>query len=112
MTDKNKKSMHVRAGDRVIITTGKDKGKTGNVKKSIPSKSQVIVEGLNLVTKAQKPNPMLGVTGGLVKIEAPLDSSNVMIVCPVCEKPTRVKHELSDGKKVRTCKKCGEKLDV
>jgi len=112
MKDTEKKSMHVKTGDRVVVTAGKDKGKQGNVKKSIPSKSQVIVEGLNLVTKAQKPNPMLGMQGGLVKKEAPLDSSNVMIVCPSCEKATRVKHELVDGKKVRVCKKCGEKLDV
>ena len=112
MTDKEKNSLHVKTGDRVVVLSGKDKGKQGNVKKSIPSKSQVIVEGLNMVTKAQKANPMLGIQGGLNKIEAPLDSSNVMIVCPACEKPTRVKHETVDGKKVRVCKKCGEKLDV
>jgi len=112
MTDKEKNSLHVKTGDRVVVLSGKDKGKQGNVKKSIPSKSQVIVEGLNMVTKAQKANPMLGIQGGLNKIEAPLDSSNVMIVCPACEKATRVKHETVDGKKVRVCKKCGEKLDV
>ena len=112
MTDKEKKSLHVKTGDRVVVTAGKDKGKQGNVKKSIPSKSQVVVEGLNMVTKAQKPNPMLGIQGGLNKIEAPLDSSNVMIVCPSCEKATRVAHKVIDGKKVRVCKKCGEKLDV
>ena len=112
MTDKEKKSLHVKTGDRVVVTAGKDKGKQGNVKKSIPSKSQVVVEGLNMKTKAQKANPMLGIQGGLNKIEAPLDSSNVMIVCPGCEKATRVKHETIDGKKVRVCKKCGEKLDV
>ena len=112
MTDKEKKSLHVKTGDRVVVTTGKDKGKQGNVKKSIPSKSQVVVEGLNMVTKAQKANPMLGIQGGLNKIEAPLDSSNVMIVCPSCEKATRVAHKVIDGKKVRVCKKCGEKLDV
>ena len=112
MTDKEKNSLHVKTGDRVVVLSGKDKGKQGNVKKSIPSKSQVIVEGLNMVTKAQKANPMLGIQGGLNKIEAPLDSSNVMIVCPACEKATRVKHETIDGKKVRVCKKCGEKLDV
>ena len=112
MTDKEKNSLHVKTGDRVVVLSGKDKGKQGNVKKSIPSKSQVIVEGLNMVTKAQKANPMLGIQGGLNKIEAPLDSSNVMIVCPSCEKATRVKHDVVDGKKVRVCKKCGEKLDV
>ena len=65
-----------------------------------------------MVTKAQKANPMLGIQGGLNKIEAPLDSSNVMVVCPSCEKPTKVGHEVKDGKKVRVCKKCGETLDV
>lgn len=112
MTDKNKKSLHVKTGDRVIVTAGKDKGKIGNVKKSIPSDNKVIVEGANMVTKAQKPNPMAGIQGGLVKVEAPLDSSNVMVVCPSCEKPTKIKHEIKDGKKVRVCKKCGEQLDV
>ena len=112
MADNKKKSLHVKTGDRVIVTAGKDKGKTGNVKKSIPSESKVIVEGVNMVTKAQKANPMLGIQGGLNKIEAPLDSSNVMVVCPSCEKPTKVGHEIKDGKKVRVCKKCGEKLDV
>lgn len=112
MADNKKKSLHVKTGDRVIVTAGKDKGKTGNVKKSIPSESKVIVEGVNMVTKAQKANPMLGIQGGLNKIEAALDSSNVMVVCPSCEKPTKVGHEVKDGKKVRVCKKCGEKLDV
>ena len=112
MTKENKKNVHVKTGDRVILTAGKDKGKIGNVKKVNPSKSQVVVEGANLVTKAQKPNPMAGIQGGLVKIEAAVDSSNVMIVCPSCEKPTRIKHNIVDGKKVRVCKKCGEQLDV
>ncbi len=111
MTD-NKKHLHVKTGDRVIVTAGKDKGKTGNVKKSIPSESKVVVEGVNMVTKAQKPQPMAGIQGGLIKKEAPLDSSNVMVVCPACEKPTRIKHAVVDGKKVRVCKKCGEQLDV
>ncbi len=112
MADNKKKSLHVKTGDRVIVTAGKDKGKTGNVKKAIPSEAKVIVEGVNMVTKAQKANPMLGIQGGLNKIEAALDSSNVMVVCPSCEKPTKVGHEVKDGKKVRVCKKCGEKLDV
>ena len=112
MADKKKKNLHVKAGDRVILTAGKDKGKIGNVKKAIPSESKVIVEGANMVTKAQKPQPMAGIQGGLIKLEAPVDVSNVMIVCPACEKPTRIKHDVVDGKKVRVCKKCGEQLDV
>ncbi len=111
MTKENKKNVHVKTGDRVILTAGKDKGKIGNVKKVNPSKSQVVVEGANMVTKAQKPNPMAGIQGGLVKIEAAVDSSNVMIVCPSCEKPTRIKHIIGYGKKVRGFKKGGEQVD-
>lgn len=108
----NKKSLNVKTGDRVMVIAGKDKGKLGNIKKTNPSEAKVVVEGANLVTKAQKGNPMAGIQGGLVKIEAPLDSSNVMIVCPSCEKPTRIKHDTVEGKKIRVCKKCGEQLDV
>ena len=111
MADK-KKSLHVKSGDRVIITAGKDKGKTGNIKKAMPSECKVIVEGANMITKATKANPAYGIQGGLIKKEAPLDSSNVMIVCPSCEKATRVAHKVIDGKKVRVCKKCGEQLDA
>lgn len=112
MAKQNKKSLNVKTGDRVMVIAGKDKGKTGNVKKANPSESKITVEGANLVTKAQKPNPMAGVQGGLIKLEAPLDASNVMIVCPSCEKPTRIKHDVVEGKKIRVCKKCGEQLDV
>ena len=93
MADK-KNSLHVKTGDRVIVTAGKDKGKMGNVKKSMPSENQVLVEGVNMITKATKANPAYGIQGGLIKKEAPLDSSNVMIVCPSCEKPTRIKHAI------------------
>ena len=112
MAKENKKGLQVKTGDRVIVTAGKDKGKIGNIKKTNPTAGKVVVEGANLVTKAQKPNPMAGIQGGLIKIEAALDSSNVMIVCPSCEKPTRIKHDVVEGKKVRVCKKCGEQLDV
>ncbi|MBO8430338.1 50S ribosomal protein L24 [Spirochaetes bacterium] len=104
--------MRVKNGDRVVVIAGKDKGKIGNIKKVMPSDNKVVVEGANMVTKAQKPQPMAGIQGGLIKLEAPLDASKVMIVCPACEKPTRIKHDVVDGKKVRVCKKCGEQLDV
>lgn len=110
--EKTKHNIHVKAGDKVILLSGKDKGKSGLVKKVIPSAGKVIVEGLNQVTKAMKPNPMAGIQGGLTKVDAPVDSSVVMVCCPSCEKPTRIKHEVVEGKKVRVCKKCGEKLDV
>lgn len=102
----------VKTGDRVMVISGKDKGKVGNIKQAFPRIGKVIVEGINIVTKAQKANPMAGVQGGLVKMEAPINASKVMIFCAKCEKPTRIRHEvLESGKKVRVCKKCGEQLD-
>ena len=105
--------IHVKTGDRVFVIAGKDKGKIGTVKKVIPSKGRVVVEGVNLITKATRSNPMLGVQGGLIKKEAPIHSSNVMICCPKTEKPTRIRHEvLENGKKTRVCKISGEQLDA
>lgn len=104
--------LHVKTGDKVIVTAGKDKGKIGNVKEVIKSENKVVVEGANMVTKAVKPNPMAGVQGGLVKLEAAMDSSKVMLYCASCEKPTRIKKDITGEKKVRVCKKCGEQLDV
>ena len=112
MAKDTKKSLHVKNGDRVVLTAGKDKGKIGNIKKVDLHAGKVVVEGANMVTKAQKPQPALGIQGGLVKFEAPVDSSNVMVVCPACEKATRVGKKIIDGKKVRVCKKCGEQLDA
>ena len=112
MKDTTKKDLHVKNGDRVVVIAGKDKGKSGNIRKVDRSTGRVVVEGLNMVTKAQKPQPAAGIQGGLIKIEAPIDSSNVMIVCPACEKSTRPAMKVVDGKKVRVCKKCGEQLDA
>lgn len=89
MKKTEKKNLHVKNGDRVVIIAGKDKGKIGNIKKVDRADGRVTVEGANMVTKAQKPQPAAGIQGGLIKMEAPLDSSNVMIVCPACEKATR-----------------------
>ncbi len=101
--------IHVKSGDKVVVTSGRDKGKVSSVKKVITSENKVIVEGANIITKAQKPQG--GNQGGLIKTEAPMDSSKVMLYCPSCEKATRIKYDVIDNKKVRVCKKCGEKLD-
>ncbi len=111
MTNNDKKSLHVKKGDRVVVIAGKDKGKIGNIKNVDLEKGRVIVEGANMVTKAQKPQPAAGIQGGLIKLEAPIDASNVMIVCPACEKATKPGLKVVDGKKVRVCKKCGEQLN-
>lgn len=104
-----KHPIHVKSGDKVVVTSGKDKGKVSSVKKVITSENKVIVEGLNIVTKAQKAQG--GNQGGLIKVEAAMDSSKVMLYCPSCEKATRIKYDVVDNKKVRICKKCGEKID-
>ena len=109
---KTNKKLHTKVGDRVIVVSGKDKGKQGNVKDVNLAKGTVLVDGVNVVTKAQKANPMAGVQGGLNKVAKPLDASKVMICCPSCDAATRVKHEVVDGKKVRVCKKCGKTIDV
>ncbi len=107
-----KHNLHVRTGDKVIVVSGKDKGKIGNIKNVIASENKVVVEGVNMITKAMKPNPMAGSQGGLVKMEAAMDSSKVMLYCPSCEKPTRIKYNTTGDKKVRVCKHCSEQLDV
>ena len=104
-----KHPIHVKSGDKVVVTSGKDKGKVSSVKKVIRSENKVVVEGVNIVTKAQKAQG--GNQGGLIKMEAAMDSSKVMLYCPACEKATRIKYDVVDNKKVRVCKKCGEKLD-
>ena len=105
-----KHDLHVKLGDTVILTSGKNKGEKGIVKKVITSENKVVVEGVNKVKKAQRPNPMAGIQGGLVEIEAAVDSSKVMVFCQSCEKATRIEHAIVDGKKVRVCKKCKKEI--
>ena len=107
MAKQNK--MNIRRGDTVKVLTGKDKGKQGKVLGTVPSEAKVVVEGINMVTCHVKPRKQ-GETGGIVEREAALYASKVQVVCPKCGKNTRVGYELRDGKKVRTCKKCGAEL--
>ena len=103
--------MFVKKGDKVVVIAGKDKGKTANVLEVSPSDNKVLVEGVNVVTRHQKPRSQED-KGGIVKKSIPMEASNVMVVCPSCDKATRVKHGEVDGKKVRTCSKCGASLDA
>jgi len=103
--------LSVKRGDTVLVLAGKDNGKTGKILAAYPKENRVLVEGVNIATKAKKPRSAQE-KGGIVKEEAPIDASNVMVVCPVCGKATRVAHAIVDGKKVRTCKKCNASLDV
>ncbi|MBR5672167.1 MAG: 50S ribosomal protein L24 [Spirochaetales bacterium] len=94
--------------DLVQVIAGKEKGKSGKILKIDREKGKVLVAGLNMVKKARKPKRQ-GEKGGIVDIEAPIDISNVMIVCKKCG-PTRIGIEGTGDKKVRKCKKCGEVL--
>ncbi|MBR3672514.1 MAG: 50S ribosomal protein L24 [Firmicutes bacterium] len=98
----------LKKDDLVQVTTGKEKGKSGKILKIDREKGKVLVAGLNMVKKARKPRRQ-GEKGGIVDIEAPIDISNVMIVCKKCG-PTRIGIEGTGDKKVRKCKKCGEVL--
>ncbi len=100
--------VHVKTGDNVKIISGKDKGKSGKVLEVSPKEGKIIIEGRNLATKHVKPRKM-GDAGGIVKAEAPIYASKVMLVCPKCKAATRLAHAVDkDGKKKRLCKKCGE----
>lgn len=102
--------VHVKTGDTVVILSGKDRGSKGKVLAVSPKEGKVIIEGHNMVTKHVKPRRM-GEQGGIVKAEGALYACKVQVVCPHCNKPTRVGHKLyEDGTKGRICKKCGESL--
>ena len=105
------KKMEIRRGDRVVVLSGKDKGKKGKVIQALPRLGRVKVEGGNMITKHAKPTQKIP-QGGLREMEAPLPVSKVMLLCPACHKPTRIAKKLSaDGRRVRSCKKCGEVVD-
>ncbi len=106
-----KNKIHIKKGDTVVVLSGKDKGKKGKVLTVGTSKRTVIAEGINMVTKHTKARKA-GETGGIVKQEAPIFACKVMVVCPKCNKPTRVGYQLTeDGGKMRVCKHCSENLD-
>ena len=104
--------MHVKKGDNVLVISGKGAGKkSGKVLVAQPQKDRVIVEGVNIITKHVKPRKA-GEPGGRIQQEGPIHVSNVLPICPKCNKATRVGHQiLADGRKIRVCKKCGESLD-
>jgi large subunit ribosomal protein L24 len=98
----------IRRDDEVVVLAGKDKGKQGKVLKVLIADNRVIVEGVNLVKKHTKPNPQLGVAGGIVEKEASIHVSNVAIVNPATGKADRVGFRFEDKKKVRFFKSNGE----
>ena len=111
--------LNIKVGDTVKVIAGTDKNKkdnTGKVQKVFPETGRIIVEGVNMVKKHQKPRGA-GLPGGIITKEAAIDASNVMVICPKCGKPTRVGHVFIEGegktsrRKRRMCKKCTAVFD-
>ena len=102
----------LKKNDMVLVITGRDRGKRGRVLRVVPEKRRVIVEGVNFIHRHTKPNPQKNIKGGIVQREAPVDASNVQIVCPECGARTRVGYKREPGAKaVRFCRKCQGVLD-
>lgn len=105
--------MGIRKGDTVRLLAGKDKGKEGKVIQVVTARRRIVVEGLNIVKKASRPNPKTQSQGGIITMPNPLDASNAMLICPRCSKPTRTKRaKTKEGRRSRKCKKCGELIDA
>lgn len=101
--------MNVKKNDTVVVLSGKDKGKQGKVLSVNPEAGKVIVEGVNMASRHQKPRRQ-GEEGGIIKKETPIYACKVMTVCPKCSKATRVAHKIEGDKKVRVCKHCGAEI--
>jgi len=101
--------MNIKKRDTVLVISGNERGKKGRVLKVFPKQDRVVVEGVHVVKKHQRPKKT-GEQGQIVEIPAPIHASNVKLVCPHCGKPTRVGHKETKGEKHRICKKCGKKI--
>lgn len=103
--------LNIKKGDTVLVLTGKDSNKTAEVLECFPQENKVTVKGINVLVKHHKPRSAQD-KGGIVKVEGKIPASNVMVVCPVCNKATRVAIKVENGEKVRVCKKCKASLDA
>jgi large subunit ribosomal protein L24 len=102
--------LKIKKGDRVRVLTGKDRGKSGEVMRSIPETGKVIVDGVNVVKKHQRATNAT-MQGGIIDKDMPIPVANVALICPSCGKPTRVGFKIDgDGTKVRICKKCNGEM--
>lgn len=109
--------LKIKKGDQVVVLTGKDKGRTGKVIQTIPKDSAVIVDGINMVTKHQRPKQTTRATPatqtGRIQKPAAVSVAKVMLVCPRCGKPSRVGHTIGEGgRRARMCRRCAELIDV
>ena len=101
----------IRRNDNVLVTTGKERGKQGQVREVLTEKERVIIQGINLIKRHQRQRSETS-PGGIIEKEAPIHVSNVKVICPACQKPTRVGFRVrSDGAKVRVCRSCQQDVD-
>ena len=101
----------IKKNDSVLVLTGEDSGKKGRVLSVLGKKDRIVVEGLNIIKRHMKPSKKYS-QGGIIEKEAPIERSNVMLVCPKCDKPTKIGNKiLENGKKIRECRKCGEVIE-
>ncbi len=109
--------LRMKKGDEVVVLAGKDKGKHGKIIETAPDKGRVTIDGVNVVTKHQRPRRTTRATPksqtGLMHMPAPMSAAKVMLVCPKCSKPTRISTgQTTDGTRIRRCQKCNELIDV
>ncbi|MBE3583619.1 MAG: 50S ribosomal protein L24 [Limnochordaceae bacterium] len=105
------RKVSIRQGDLVAVRTGKDVGRRGKVLEVRRATGRVVVDGINIVKRHTRPNPK-NPQGGVVERPAPLAISNVMLVCPSCDRPSRLRHGRSaEGKRIRICARCGKSID-
>ena len=107
--------LNIKTGDTVVVISGKEKGKEGKIQKAFPAEGKIIVAGVAMVKKHQKPRGQ-GMPGGIIEKEAAIPACKVMLVCPNCKKATRVAHKFVEvegqkPQKVRVCKKCKQTID-
>jgi large subunit ribosomal protein L24 len=102
--------INIKKNDTVVVIAGKERGKKGRVFRVMPDAAKILIEKLNLIKRHTRPTAV-NREGGIIEREAPLHVSNVMVVCPKCNKPTRVSHSFEGENKVRVCKKCGSPMD-
>lgn len=109
--------MHVKTGDEVLVISGREKGKRGKIKQAMPRQNRVVIEGLNVIKRHSRPRGP-GRPGGIIEREAPLHASNVMLICPKCDRASRTGHRFLDEldhkgrqRKVRFCKACDATID-
>lgn len=103
--------LDIKKNDTVLVISGDEKGKRGRVLSIETASNRILVESVNMIKKHMKPNKQYS-QGGIIEKEAPVHRTNIMLVCPKCDKPTRIGNSvLEDGQKMRSCKQCGEVVD-